>query len=492
MGLRQPTKVGAFFAQTAAGTQQQAEARKKLQKPQALGGAASVGTQMVANTAQAQAQETGEVKKQTGAAATDIAVRPMVGQKTTEVVTNIGNNAATKGGGPPELKTLVSGDAGDLDATIKSGEEINKNVQLMEKNLASLDTALKTATESDAIAINKEKERLTNLLQEYRDKVSKGNLGEIAGPSEYETLMEEQAMLMGTQGQDIGKLKNIFGPRWDRERYGALESQIYGKDLEALSEEATSAIGERQRSKSEAAAALTGYEEQLGRSKKSYEETLDKKQQAVDILKKTPEELAGYTRKQLEDIYGKDKANKFFTFLNADPNAPVTGTTVSNVKTALSDRLTQQKAEQEKFAGEKEKAKTKMEENFGKTEKEIFGDVNSKGGIEAMDNSIMQGVRNSDEIVRKITKITESWFAKEWEGISRDSSIAAEVSNKSRELRKELKKKSDEIELARKNKDTTKMQKLYNDYMKYAREKNKELANTFNQISPTARRLIGS
>lgn len=455
MGLRQPTKVGAFFALTATGKQQQAEARKKSQKPQTLGGAASAGTQMVANTTQAQAQETGEVKKQTGAAATDIDVRPMVGQKTTEVVTNIGK------GGLPELKTVVSGDAGDLDATIKSGEEIDKNVQLMEKNLASLDTALKTATEADAIAINKEKERLTKLLQDYRDKITKGNLGEIAGPSSYETLMEEQANLMASQGLDIGKLQSVFGPRWDKERYGALESQIYGKDLEALSEEAAAAVGERKRSKSEAAAALTGYEEQLDRSKKSYEETLDKKQQAVDILTKTPEELAGYTRKQLEDIYGKDKANKFFTFLNKDPNAPVTGTTTSAIRTALTDRITAQKVEQDKVKGEKEKAEKVAYEKAGQqSANELFGAVDTatglrKGGkVEQLRNEFQSNVQRLEEDLRSRAKTESKWYAPQYRGWSQDKQRV----EAKRDLYNEFKLAFDNLETklrqAEKDKDT--------------------------------------
>jgi hypothetical protein len=483
MGLRQPSKTGVLFAQAKAGAEQQQQARERLKKPQALGGSAAAGTQMMAASTGAQQQATQEVKTETESAGKNL------------VAGNVGTATQTAFAAPstpaPTVVKVASGETGDVAAVEQSEKDINTNITSITNQLNELNDKLANSTAADAKAITDEKDRLSKLLKDYQDKLSKGNLGQIAGPSDIEQQLAEREELLASEGQRVAKLSSIFGPGWNAQRYGGLASQIYGKDLEALEEQAAAGLEASDLAKRQADVAQEQYTEQLGTSKKAYEESLDTASKKVELLKKTPQELAIYTREELTKLFGAD-VDKLFKFTSSDPKATVTNSNYSATKAALEQAKSDQDTELAKVEGEKSKAKTKMEENFGKTEKEIFGDVNSKGGIQVMDDSIMQGIRNSDEIVKKITNITNSWFASEWEGISRDSSIAEEVSKKSRELKRDLKKRSDEIELARKNKDTTKMQKLYNDYMTYAREKNKELANTFNQISPTARRLIGS
>jgi len=425
MGLRQPTRVGAFFAQSKAGTQKQDEARKQLKKPQALGGAASAGTQMVANTTQAQGKETEQVKTETKGAATNIVADPMVGTQTTQVLTNVSGRAAP----PPVTSTNVQGyvDAGNVTVVNDAATDIQRLIDETNKEMADLDARLKTANEADAKAIAAEKERLSKVLQDYRDKVTKGNLGQIAGPSAYETLMEEQLGLMATEGQDVGKLANIFGPRWNQERYGALESQIYGKDLEALGEQAAIAKGERARGLREAEAAMSGFQGQLGRSKKAFEEGLDKQSKVVEILKKPVTELAAYTRKELEDLFGKVNAEKIFDFSGTDPNSTVTNTASDQVRKALTDRVTALGTEKTRLTEEGKKAQDiSYKKEADPIINSILGEVDSftgqrRGGkIETYRNISKNQEDTYSKALSNMKKVEASRFSPQYKGWSKD------------------------------------------------------------------------
>lgn len=478
MGLRQPTRIGTFFAQAKAGAEQQKEAREKLKKPQALGGAAAAGTQMAAAQTGAQQQATQQVKDTTTKATTDL-VAGNVGGQTAMAIT--GGTATPV----PSVVKVASGETGDVAAVEKSGTEINNNIAAINNQITALDTKLTSASTEEAKAINDEKTRLNALLTGYQEQLSKGNLGQVAGPSAFEQQMSERESLLASDAGNIAKLASIFGPRWVAGRYGGLASQIYGKDLEAIQEAAGAGLSEREKAKRLREASLKQYSETLGASKKAFEEKLDTASSKLDILKKSPEELAGYKKDELIKLFGED-ANKLFTF---DANGNVTGTLRSSTRSALDKTLKDQEAEQLKVAGETTKAQTKKEEIFKTAEANIFGDTKSGGGIAAFKNQTSNAINNAQRIAEKIEDITNSWYKKEWSGISRDSWIAQEVRNKAGQLQNTLNKKAQEIEAARKNKDTTKMQSLYDEYAKVAREQNKEIEALWNQMSENARRL---
>jgi hypothetical protein len=482
MGLRQPSRTGVLFAQAKVGAEQQQQAREKLKQPQALGGSAAAGTQMMAASTGAQQQATQQVKTETESASKNLVANQNVGTATQTAF------AAPSSAPTPTVVKAASGESGDVGAVEQSEKDINTNITSLTNQINDVNAKLANSTAADAKAINAEKDRLNKALKDYQDKLTKENLGQIAGPSDVEQQLAEREQLLASEGQRVAKLSSIFGPGWNAQRYGGLASQIYGKDLEAIQEQAATGLEASNLAKRQADVAQEQYTEQLGTSKKAYEQSLDTASQKVELLKKTPQELATYTREELTKLFGAD-VDKLFKFSSNDPKATVTNTNYSATKDALTQAKSDQDTELGKVAGEKTKAQNKMDADFSTAEKKIFGDANGKGGINIFNGIIDTGITNSDRIIKKIDDITNSWYKKEWSGISKDSSIANEVRQKSYQLKRELKQIANEIENARKNKDTAKMQMLYNEYETYARQKNNELSNLFSQMSETARRL---
>jgi hypothetical protein len=489
MGLRQPSKTATFFAQAGAGAQRQKEAREKLKTNQALGGSAGVGTQMVAATTEAQKAATAKVGTAGEAAAKDIVAKNVGGQTAAAIAGTPTTSGVASVYTPPKLTTVASGETGDVAAVEASGKAVENEINTITSQINDLNTQLANANALEAKSINDEKTRLSELLKSYQDKLEKEKLGQIAGPSSFETEMATREQILADEGQDVAKLAAIFGPRWNAQRYGALASQIYGKDLEAIQEKAAAGLQEREESKLGTESALKQYSQQLSASKKAYEEKLDADSKKLELLKKSPQELTAYTRKEMEDLFGKDTAEKLFDFASSDPTATVTKTEASKTKQTLEEALKTQQSEQLKIAGETTKAQTKKEEIFKTAEANIFGDVNRKGGVDVFKEQASRIIDNAQRIVGEIENITSSMFRKEWGGISRDSWTANEVRKKAYELKSTLNRKSKEIEEARKNKDTAKMQSLYEEYANYARETNKEITALWNQMSENARRL---
>lgn len=439
MGLRQPSKTGAFFAQAAAGAQQQEEARKKLKQPQALGGAASAGTGMVAAQTEAQKGVTEQVKEQTGQAASTMVAAP-IKSATAEAIVPSGTATAIPGATPlgagsddfvmptttstnrtakadelqkklnteiknlkridnmsfgrfdymgkanqqiqrAQIKGLINSlqedlakenagnimdlaNLGDVDAVEARGKELQGNITFLTGELERLDEQLKTANAQDAKRINDEKTRLTTLLQSYQDKLTKENLGQMATTSTLEEELLKREKLLAQEGNEVGKLASLFGRNWDSKKRGGLESQIYGKDLEAIQEAAGAGLTAKERATRQGEAALTGYTEQLDRSKKAFTEALDKDSKKLEILKMDPKDLVAYTRKELTDLFGADQVKKLFKFDSEDPNATVTGTTSSSTRQALQDRLTKTTEEHGKLGEAKNVALQKATEQM--------------------------------------------------------------------------------------------------------------------------------
>jgi len=481
MGLRQPSATGAFFAQAGAGSAKQKEARDKLKKPQAIGGSAGVGTQMVAATTDVQqkaAQNVQATGQQAGkeivanenalgsstaqaisgtptaapAAAPAAASAPTVSGGAGKDTIGIGETPAAmtpsataqsyKGiSGPamisPEIKTtqdaiaklttdlqaadkalrtmtnpadyktLVAnkkrieadlqanqtklaglnaqsalpsiegvGAGGDVAAVENVATQIRTNIDSVNAQIEALNNVLLTANAEDTQKINKEKERLDALLKTYQDKLTKENLGQIAGPSDFEQQMLEREQLFAEEGGDVGKLAALFGRKRGDVRtgkYGALESQIYGKDLEAIQEAARAGLAEKGVAERATDTALEGYTGQLETSKKGYEASIKTAQDRLDVLQKGPKELVGYTKDQLLKLFNDNKAlvEDLFKF---DEGGKVIDTKVSQTRAALEDRLTKLTGEKEKITGEVEKAQTVKNQKVKSAASDIFGD----------------------------------------------------------------------------------------------------------------------
>jgi hypothetical protein len=475
MGLRQPSKTGVLFAQAKVGAEQQKQARDRLKKPQALGGSAAAGTQMIAASTEAQQQATQEVKTETESAGKNL------------VAGNVGTATQTAFAAPstpaPAVVKVASGESGDVGAVEQSEKDINTNITSLTNQINDLNDKLTNATAADAKAINEEKDRLNKLLQDYQDKLSKGNLGQIAGPSDIEQQLAEREELLASEGQRVAKLASIFGPGWNAQRYGGLASQIYGKDLEALEEQAAAGLEASDLAKRQADVAQEQYTEQLGTSKKAYEESLDTASKKVELLKKTPQELATYTREELTKLFGAD-VDKLFKFTSSDPKATVTNTNYSATKAALEQAKADQDTELSKVAGEKTKAQTKMEENFNAVDKEITG-----GGTGSTSDGVPRGgliaskFNHTDKLIEALGKIgneinstINSSFRQNWNGISKDNLIIQGMRDKHAKFAGERMKFLDAINIARKEKNQTKLIQAF-----------KELQNAQNNFYATMR-----
>lgn len=389
MGLRQPSKTSVFFAQAKAGAEAQKKAREELKKPQALGGSAAAGTQMVAASTQAQKQATQTVQQTGQQAGKDLVAKPIDSQTVT-TITGKPSNATTGGAGsdtitgggtvPAAPQTaqvytggvftdntgqdlkIASGESGDVEAVEASSAAIDTAISDIQKKIQEINDRLTTTEGIDRKSLQDQKDALDAKLKIYQEKLTKENLGQIAGPSTTEQQLAEREQLLASEGQRVAKLASIFGPDWNAGRYGGLASQIYGKDLEAIQEAAAAGLSEKERAARESASALEGYSETLKTGKESYEKTLADEAKKLDILKATPQELAGYTKDELTKLFG-NAADRLFTF---DKDGKVIGTTTANVKKAYADRITALQSEKLKASAEKEKAKatiTKSLEN---------------------------------------------------------------------------------------------------------------------------------
>jgi len=504
MGLRQPSKTAVFFKQAQAGAEQQKKAREQLKKSQALGGSAGAGTQMIAAATGAQQKATQQVRDIAQQAGKDLNVNEgAVGSST---VSTIGGTPVapsptptataqqfTGGVGtykPSEpIATIASGEGGDVDAVTASGTAVQNQITSVTNAINDLNNKIASADTSDRKALQDEKTRLEALLTTYQEKMSKENLGQIAGPSNTEQDMFEREQLLASEVQRVAKLASIFGPGWNAKRYGGLASQIYGKDLEAIQEAAGAGLEAGERASRQAEAAEEEYAGQIETSKKGYEERLKKESDKLDLLKATPQELAGYSRKELTDLFGKDIVDRLFTFSGTDDAAKVTNTKMSETRKALEDRLTQLGTEKEKIGAEVEKAKTVREEEFKKVDKEFFGDVNNKGSINNLKEEVNTIDANASRIVQKIDEITSSMFAREWKGISRDSSIALNIKRMAEGVRPAQIKLIQQMEKAKADKNTAELKRLGEELRTINKNLRQKINEEWSKMTENARRL---
>jgi hypothetical protein len=386
MGIRQPTRTGTFFAQAKAGAEQQKEARETLKKPQALGGAASAGTQMVANTTGAQQQATQEVEKKgqelqttvdankittptaTAGAFTAGTPSEVTTAETTKSTADTYGDAGYRNTGTNTLKVLgrtinipVFSVQDDTTALNKNKTEIETNLNTINNLVKEHDAGVSPLAAADIKALTDAKNAMMSEWQKFDDAITKENLGKIAGPSTFETNMATRESLLASEGQNVGKLASIFGPRWNAQRYGGLASQIYGKDLEAIQEEAGEALSESDRAKRAATQEEKEFKTLLDTTKKGVNEKVKQETEKIDALKNGWDTLKsqGETLTSLSKLFGSDaEAKKYFTF---NEKGELTGDKRSEARAKLSSTADALKTELGKTT---EKIKKQEEQGF--------------------------------------------------------------------------------------------------------------------------------
>lgn len=499
MGLRKPSGWQTFTAQALSGASRQKKARDEMKDPnktkQALGGSASTGTEMVAATTGAQQAATKQVQSATTQASKDLAVdQSKLGTATTTAMTQGVKDA---GGGFTQAQQMATHGRdlggsvvdGDVSTVQTAVDKINTDIKTIEDQIADLDNRIKNATAQDAQKLQAEKDRLTEQLEIYNKKISEENLGKIAGTSTFEEDMLQREQLLASEGQRAAKLASIFGPGWNTKRYGALASQIYGKDLEAIEEAAGAGLSAREKAQRQAAAAEEEYGAQIDKSKEEFEKSLENEDRKVELLGLDNEGLRGVTEKEIRELFG-DKADSLFTF----KDGYVSGGKLTKTREILDKNLKLRKEDKDiadKALEDAQKNKTKREKDivdglFGVIAED--GTVQSKGAIETISIGTRDVDRNINRLLTNIEQTKNSYFAREWSGISRDHAILKNLAAKSSELVRRQNDYKRQLETARDNKDYTKMTELAKQMRENYQRVTKEIEADWGKLTDTIRR----
>ena len=493
MGIRQPSRTATFFKQAQAGAEAQKEARETLKKPQALGGAAAVGTAMVANTTGAQKQATQEVK--TAGADTTAKVGTAIAGIAPSATSTVysGTNA------PSTPVAALPGDTATVADVDAAQTNINNDIKTTTDAINALNDKIKTANAADAKLLQDQKAALEKILQDAQDKLTKENLGQIAGPSTFETEMAQREKLLAEEGGNVGKLATIFGPRWNAKKYGGLSSQIYGKDLEAIQEEASAGLEEKARAEGRADVAEKEYKEGIASGKLKVAEKLKSEQAKLDFLKKTPEELSAYSRDELKKIFGfedKTDANKVTTnqidkLFNFDDKGKSTGSKLTATQLALTDRNKALADNLTKIPELRNKAVAKQEENWKTIDTEITG----AQGRGALIGSTLKNTSYSASVVNDLAKFIQETkddrFAQNWNGISKDEALVKGMQNAQAEFSKVSTDILKKIDDARKNKDSNAVIAHYKELKNAESQLTNEIQSRRNQLSHTLNKYRG-
>jgi hypothetical protein len=513
MGLRTPSRFKTFGAQAQAGAEKQKQARENLMQPgqatkSALGGRASSGTQMVANTTGAQQAATQKVQETQTQATKDLQVDPT--KLGTATVTAIGGTAkpppatTTAQTTPPPVEytgglsatddsskdtttstidtAVQSGDVGTVETTITN---LGNDITNITNTINEINDQISKATAEDAQKLQAEKDRLIGLRETYIKKRKEENLGQIAGQSQEEIDAQKQAILLAKRGpSNVSQLATVFGKRSAMDP--ALASQIYGKDLEALQGEAAKALSESERAKLAADEADKQYVEQIDASKKAYEEKFKDEDRKTKLLAMTPEELKGVTKDEVEQLFGKDMAEQLFDF---NEKGYVSNAQLSKTREILEKNLTAKKELKTKAETDKDTAIANKEKQFTDTEKDAYGDVDNPGTIKIFLDDTNTRYTNLGRKLTKIEDVLGTWYKSNWSGISKDSAIVKDLRKRALDTKTELIRISREIDTARTTKDTAKMKTLLEQYQTYARQRAKEDDALYSQLTETARRL---
>lgn len=494
MGIRQPTRTGTFFAQAKAGAESQKEARDTLKKPQALGGSAAAGTAMVANTTGVQQSATADVKT----AATDMNTAVTTAMKTPPSATS-GVYTAPQPSTVPE-PIVSDGNVNTTDEVTNTSNTLTALIKTTTAEIDALNAKIAAANAEDAKRLQEQKAALEKIVQDAQDKLTKGNLGKIAGPSTFETEMSDREDVLATKGNNVGKLAQIFGPRYNASKYGALGSQIYGKDLEAIQLDAAAGLEEQARAEERADTAEKEYVEGIAANKTKVADKLKSEQAKLDFLKKTPDELAIYSRDELKKIFGFEDVtdstgvvtNEIDKIFNFDPNTgKSTGTKLTATQLALTARNTSLADKLVKNELEKPKALAKEEEKYNLAYNDIIGSDQNTGMLASGRNAVNQAQGGIDTIAKIISDTKNARFSQNWKGISKDEGLVKGMQSDYAKFQKATNIINAKIENAQKTKDTALLIASYKEYEKLKRQLGVDLENKASQFSHTFNQKAG-
>lgn len=479
MGMRQPSKTAIFFAQSKTGAQQQKKAREELKKPQALGGSAAAGTQMVAGATQAQQQATSQVQQTTQQASKDLTVDPTkVGTSMTTAV----SGAPTASAPSAEMK-VTSGEGGDVASVEASGKVIQDRIDTTTNTLNDLNTRLQTAEGEDRAKLQAEKERLELELKRYRDMQLNDKLGQIGESSILGQEMLDRERFLAEEGDNVGKLAALFGGK--KRQYGGLEAQMYGKDLEAIQEAARSGLEEKELAEQQSDIELENLGKEIEKGKKGYEAGLSKETEKLDVLTKTPNELTNYNKLKLIELFGDEKTvNNLFNF--DEKTGKVTGTKATQTRQALQDRLTQLGEEKGKVDAEIGKAK-QVKATKDQFDKDVQDEPNLIKGYTASTNN---SYATASRIYDKINQIKRDAFAREWSGISKDQAIAENMRVEAQRTAAKQKEYIDLLEKAKNSKNIADYNKYRKEYIDYMDSRKQVMDGFVNQLTKNAREIM--
>lgn len=505
MGLRQPSQIATFYKQAASGAEQQKKAREKLkqqtpegQPVQALGGSAAAGTQMVAATTGAQQQATQQVKQKgqdlqaavsgdkittptatatayTGASSNvlgadavqtsmaDTIKDPSQVQEGTQTLKIFGKNFVI-----PKFVTKDSYESG-IETLTQNQTKIQNSLDVVNDALKKHDEGVGVLSAQDLKNLQSAKEQLMTEWQKFDDAIRKENLGQIGLQSGGEIAMEDRERALAEEGGNIGKLASIFGPRFNARKYGALASQIYGKDLEAIQEAAAAGLKERDVSKQEAGAAEQQYISQLGTSKESVEKKVKTEQDKIDALNLGWEDLKnrGETLASLAKIFGSEtEAKKYFNF---DDKGNLVSDKRSKVREELVTKKDSLTKELEKTTKKVEEQKAKqLDAEFKPLAQNILGTFDSVTGVRK-GGTLTKAYENLDKMgnvwtnqLDQYRKAEKEWLFRQHKGWSTDKWRIETKINIYNEFRGALANLETKLNQAEKDKDLKTMKDAQN------------------------------
>lgn len=505
MGLRQPSQIATFYKQAASGAEQQKKAREKLkqqtpagQPVQALGGSAAAGTAMVAATTGTQQQATEQVKQkgaelQTAVSADKITTPTATAAAYTGASSNVLGADAVQTSTSESIKdpsrvaegtqtikvlgrkfvipkyVIKDSYTSNIENLTQNQTKIQNSLDTVNAELAKHDEGVQVLSAQDLKNLQSAKEQLMTEWQKFDDAIRKENLGDIGLQSAGEIEMEKRERVLAEEGDNIGKLASVFGPRFNARKYGALASQIYGKDLEAIQEAAAAGLSESKLSKQEASAAEKQYMSQLGSSKESVEKKVKSEQDKIDALNLGWEDLKnrGETLKSLSKLFGTEsEAKKYFNFDDK-------GNLVSDKRSKVRDELVTKK---DSLTAELDKTTKKLDEQKGKQldaefkplAQNILGTVDATTGVRK-GGTLTQAYDNLDKMgnvwtnqLDQYKKAEKTWLFKQHKGWSTDKWRIETKINIYNEFRGALSNLETKLNQAEKDKDLKTMKDAQN------------------------------
>lgn len=259
---------------------------------QKLGGI--MGSQSVlANQANAQTAENKQVTDKTQDMANNVGnYDNLEGYKSAGQTLQAGNKLV---GGVTGTPTLVSSvQQGGIAKSVQAEGDMKKALQSnVDKNAAfqkaAGDLVKNTDTTGLTDELNKAYQGDVSKLQANQDLMTKGNLGVLAGPSQYEIDQAKTAQLLADNQSNIGKLNALYGGGYDSTKYGALDSNLLQGQFNEAQGKAKQGLANVEEANKQGENVRKAYLDQV----KTSQDSLGKNKQAADEnIKRWNTELA--------------------------------------------------------------------------------------------------------------------------------------------------------------------------------------------------------